>query len=132
MLLVNTASDCGYTPQYTELQKLYEDTKEAVEIIAFPANDFKEQEKGNDEEIAAFCTVNYGLSFPVAKKSSVVKGAAQNPVFRWLTDKSLNGWNDQPPSWNFSKYLVDEDGVLTHCFAPQISPLSEAVVKEIV
>lgn len=132
VLLVNTASDCGYTPQYTELQKLYEDTKEAVEIIAFPANDFKEQEKGNDEEIAAFCTVNYGLSFPVAKKSSVVKGAAQNPVFRWLTDKSLNGWNDQPPSWNFSKYLVDEDGVLTHCFAPQISPLSEAVVKEIV
>lgn len=131
VLLVNTASDCGYTPQYAELQKLYEHAKEKVEIIAFPANDFKEQEKGSDEEIAAFCSVNYGLSFPVARKSSVVKGAAQNPVFRWLTDKRLNGWNEQPPSWNFSKYLVDENGVLTHCFAPQMDPLSEAVVKEI-
>jgi len=102
-----------------------------LEIIAFPANDFKEQEKGPDEAIAAFCSINYGVSFPLVKKSIVIKGVAQHPVFRWLTDKGLNGWNDKPPSWNFAKYLVNEEGVLTHYFEPAVSPLSDAVRKAV-
>lgn len=129
LMIVNTASDCGYTNQYAELQKLYEHSKEELMIIAFPANDFKEQEKGTNEEIAEFCQVNYGVSFPLAAKSSVVKGADQNRVFEWLTHRALNGWNDKQPSWNFSKYLIDEEGNLTHYFDPAVSPLSEQVLK---
>lgn len=127
VLLVNTASDCGYTNQYAELQKLYTEAKDHLEIIGFPANDFKEQEKGTDEEIAQFCQVNYGVTFPLAKKSSVIKDADQNKVFHWLTSKEQNGWNEQPPTWNFSKYLVNESGTLTHYFDPSVSPLSEEV-----
>lgn len=131
VLIVNTASDCGYTPQYTELQKLYQHSKEDLEIVAFPANDFKEQEKGSNEDIAAFCSVNYGVSFLLAKKATVVKSPAQHPVFRWLTTKEANGWNDKSPSWNFAKYLVNEEGVLTHCFEPWVSPLSTEIVSAI-
>jgi glutathione peroxidase len=130
VLLVNTASDCGYTNQYDDLQKLFEKNNDKLIIIGFPANDFKEQEKGNDEEIAQFCKVNFGITFPLAKKSSV-KGDHQNEVFKWLSDKNKNGWNNKPPSWNFSKYLVNEQGVLTHYFDPAISPLSEEVKKVI-
>ena len=122
ILLVNTASDCGYTDQYDDLQKLYTAYQKDLVVIGFPANDFKEQEKGNDEEIAQFCKLNYGISFPLSKKSVVIKSSEQNPVFRWLSDKNKNGWNDQPPTWNFSKYLVNEEGVLTHYFDPGISP----------
>lgn len=128
VLLVNTASDCGYTPQYAELQKLYQHSKEELEIIAFPANDFKEQEKGNDKEIATFCSRNYGVSFPIARKSIVIKNEGQHPVFQWLTTKAMNGWNGKGPSWNFSKYLIDEEGMLTHYFEPMVSPLSEEVI----
>lgn len=131
VLLVNTASDCGYTPQYAELQKLYQHSKEDLEIIAFPANDFREQEKGSDEEIAKFCSINYGVSFPLAKKAVVVKNETQHPVFHWLTSKEKNGWNDRPPSWNFAKYLVNEEGVLTHCFEPALSPLSTEIIAAI-
>ena len=127
VLLVNTASDCGYTHQYAELQKLYQHAKEEVEIIAFPANDFKEQERGSDEEISQFCSVNYGVSFPLAKKSVVVKGAMQHPVYQWLTDPQRNGWNSKAPSWNFAKYLVNEEGILTHYFEPAVSPVGEEV-----
>jgi glutathione peroxidase len=131
ILLVNTASNCGYTAQYTELQKLYLNAKEDLEIIGFPANDFKEQEQGSDEEIAQFCTVNFGVTFPLAKKSSVVKSAAQHPIFSWLSDKTKNGWNDQQPEWNFSKYLLNEEGILTHYFPPSVSPLSTEVITAI-
>jgi glutathione peroxidase len=131
VLLVNTASDCGYTPQYAELQKLYAASKGNLEIIAFPANDFKEQEKGSDEDIATFCSVNYGVSFPLAKKSTVINNAAQHPVFQWLTSKEKNGWNDTPPSWNFAKYLVSQDGRLTNYFDPAISPLGPEVAQAI-
>ena len=131
VLLVNTASDCGYTNQYEDLQKLFENEKDKLIVIGFPANDFKEQETGSDEEIAQFCKLNFGVSFPLARKSTVVKGAEQNTVFRWLTDKNKNGWNDKSPSWNFSKYLVNEQGVLTNYFDPGVSPLSEAVQKAI-
>lgn len=131
MLLVNTASDCGYTGQYSELEKLYRDYKNKLVIIAFPANDFKNQETGTDEEIEKFCTFNYGVTFPLAKKSTVVRSAEQNEVFKWLSEKKLNGWNDKAPSWNFSKYLVDENGLLTHYFDPAISPLSDEVLRAI-
>ena len=131
VLLVNTASNCGYTAQYGELQKLYQESKEELEIIAIPANDFKEQEKGSDEEIASFCSINYGVSFPIAKKATVVKQPDQHPVFRWLSSKPMNGWNEKAPSWNFSKYLINEEGVLTHYFEPAVSPLSEEVIQAV-
>ena len=130
-MIVNTASNCGYTNQYQELQKLYQTAKENLEIIAFPANDFKEQEKGNDDEIAKFCSINYGVQFPIAKKSSVTKNEDQNNIFSWLTNKQQNGWNDYQPHWNFSKYLINEEGILTHYFHPAISPLSEEVFEAI-
>lgn len=131
VLLVNTASNCGYTAQYDELQQLHGKFGDKLMIIGFPANDFGEQEKGNDNQIAEFCRVNFGVTFPIARKSTVVKGDDQNDVFNWLTDKERNGWNTQPPTWNFSKYLVDEQGTLTHYFDPAVSPVSDQVVKAI-
>lgn len=131
VLLVNTASDCGYTDQYEDLQKIYESNKDKLVVIGFPANDFKEQEKGSDDEIAAFCKKNYGISFPLAAKSSVVKGEQQNEIFKWLSDKKQNGWNEQQPTWNFSKYLVNENGVLTNYFDPAVSPGSDEIKNAI-
>ena len=131
VLIVNTASNCGYTNQYAELQKLYEQSKDHLLIIGFPANDFKDQEKGSDEEIAQFCQLNFGVSFPVAKKSTVIKDNNQNKVFEWLTNPQLNGWNRQQPSWNFSKYLIDESGNLTHYFDAAVSALSREVMEAI-
>ncbi|GAB2531984.1 glutathione peroxidase [Rufibacter soli] len=127
VLLVNTASNCGYTGQYQELQQLHEEKKDSLVIIGFPANDFKEQEKDNDADISQFCQVNYGVTFPLAKKSVVVKGQNQNHVYNWLSDARQNGWNEHEPDWNFSKYLLDENGVLTHYFGPAVSPLSPEV-----
>lgn len=127
LLLVNTASDCGFTDQYSELQKLYDENKDRLVVIGFPANDFKQQEKGTDEEIAQFCKLNYGVTFPLAKKSSVVPGPQQNPVFQWLTDKTKNGWTSKKPSWNFSKYLVNENGMLVNYFDPSVSPVGREV-----
>ena len=131
ILLVNTASDCGYTRQYDALQKLYEEHKDKLVVIGFPANDFKEEEKGTDEEIAQFCKLNFGVTFPLMKKSVVKKGENQNPVFKWLTDSSQNGWNNKPPSWNFCKYLINEQGILTNYFGSSISPLSKDVLSAI-
>lgn len=131
VLLVNTASNCGYTNQYDDLQKLYEQEKDKLVILGFPANDFKEQEKGSDEDIAQFCKLNFGVTFPLMKKSVVVKGTEQNEVFKWLSDSTLNGWSNKQPSWNFSKYLVNEEGQLTNYFDPSVSPLSNEVLSAI-
>ena len=131
VLLVNTASDCGFTPQYEDLQRLYDQQKNKLVIIGFPANDFGEQEKGNDNEIASFCKINYGVSFPLAKKSIVTKGPEQNKVFEWLSNKKENGWNSQEPTWNFSKYLINEKGELTHYFDPSVSPMSKEVLEAV-
>lgn len=131
VLIVNTASNCGFTNQYDQLQELSEKYKDKLLIIGFPANDFKEQEKGNDEEIAQFCKINFGVTFPLMKKSSVLKGSEQNEVFKWLSDSTKNGWNNKQPSWNFSKYLVSENGNLVHYFDPGVSPLSKEVTDEI-
>ncbi len=131
VLLVNTASDCGYTNQYADLQALHEKFKDQLVVIGFPANDFKEQEKANDDSIAEFCKVNFGVTFPLIKKSVVVKAENQNPVFKWLTDPKRNGWNGQAPSWNFSKYLINEKGQLTDYFDPSISPMGDEVLAAI-
>lgn len=131
ILLVNTASDCGYTSQYEQLQKLYSQYSDRLLVIGFPANDFKEQEKGTDEEIAGFCKKNFGVSFPLAKKSVVVKAPEQNDVFRWLTDPAQNGWNKQAPTWNFCKYLLNEQGALIDYYGPGIEPMSEEIKRAI-
>ncbi|HAB90584.1 MAG TPA: glutathione peroxidase [Bacteroidetes bacterium] len=127
MLLVNTASDCGYTGQYEELQALHETAGEKVAIIAFPANDFGMQERKDDATIQAFCQVSYGVTFPIAKKGVVRKKAEQQPIYCWLTDKSQNGWNNHAPDWNFGKYLINEEGSLTHYFGPSISPMEDEI-----
>jgi glutathione peroxidase len=129
VLLVNTASNCGYTNQYDDLQKLSEQFRDKLVVIGFPANDFKDQEKGTDEEIAEFCKLNFGVTFALAKKSVVVKSPEQNSVFQWLTDSTKNGWCNEAPVWNFSKYIVDENGILLGYFGPTISPLSPEIKK---
>jgi glutathione peroxidase len=131
IILVNTASDCGYTGQYEELEKLYQKNKDKLVIIGFPANDFKEQEKKDDAAIAEFCKINYGVTFYLAKKSQVIKGDGQNPIFNWLSNKEKNGWCSQEPKWNFCKYLVDGNGMLTNFFAQTVSPLDPLVVDNI-
>lgn len=122
VLLVNTASDCGYTGQFEELQRIQNLYKESLVILGFPANDFLEQEKGEDSSILNFCQVNFGVTFPIAKKSVVIKKENQNLIFEWLSNPAKNGWNDQEPVWNFSKYLLSETGELLGYFGPAISP----------
>ena len=131
ILLVNTASDCGYTGQYEQLEKLYQQHREKLVILGFPANDFKGQEKGTDFAIASFCKLNYGVSFPLFKKSKVINGTDQNEIFKWLSQKNKNGWNEQAPTWNFCKYLIDEQGRLTHFFASSVEPSSQEVLAAI-
>lgn len=129
VLLVNTASDCGYTAQYATLQTLQDRFADRLVVIGFPANDFKEQEQGDNASIASFCQRNYGVRFLLMQKTSVVPGTQQDPIYRWLTDPAQNGWNSKAPSWNFSKYLVDEQGRLTHYFDPSVSPLDESIIQ---
>jgi glutathione peroxidase len=122
LLLVNTASDCGYTNQFSGLQTLHEQQQDHLAIIGIPSNDFKEQEKGDDKEIASFCQVNFGVSFPLSRKAIVTQSEGQHPLYQWLSSPELNGWNSQAPEWNFSKYLISEEGVLTHYFGPALAP----------
>ncbi|MCW3082592.1 MAG: glutathione peroxidase [Segetibacter sp.] len=131
VLIVNTASGCGYTNQLSDLKKLHELYKNKVVVIGFPANDFKEQEKLTDKEIASFCLINFGVSFLLAQKSVVVKGDNQNEVFAWLSHKEKNGWNDKPPEWNFSKYLINTKGMLTYYFGPGVEPLSTDITAQL-
>ena len=131
ILVVNTASDCGYTAQYDELEKLHQQYKDNLVILGFPANDFKEQEKKKDDEIASFCKINYGVTFQLMKKSHVIKGDEQNEVFKWLSDSTKNGWCNQQPIWNFSKYVINENGVLTNFFAQTVSPLDKKVIEAV-
>jgi glutathione peroxidase len=121
VLVVNTASDCGYTPQYAELQQIYIENKKNFVVIGFPSNDFKQQEAYSDEEIAVFCAENYHITFPVAMKANVL-GPGKHAVYQWLTDPAKNGWNSTEPEWNFSKYLIDREGLLTHYFGPAVPP----------
>jgi glutathione peroxidase len=122
LLFVNTASGCGYTRQLESLKILQQRFPELA-IILFPSNDFKDQEPLSNKEILNFCRVNYGTTFPVAAKSRVTKGGNQNKIFEWLTDAQHNGWNNQSPEWNFTKYLVNEEGSLVAVAGASIDPL---------
>ncbi|WP_200976297.1 glutathione peroxidase [Echinicola sp. 20G] len=128
LLVVNVASKCGYTPQYEDLQKLNEEYGDKVTILGFPANNFGEQEPGTNDDIKKFCTSNYGVTFPMFEKISV-KGVDKHPLYRWLSDKSLNGWNDQEPTWNFCKYFIDENGELKHFFQSSVNPMDDEIIK---
>tara|TARA_B100000131_G_scaffold317592_1_gene359869 strand:- start:1764 stop:2336 length:573 start_codon:yes stop_codon:yes gene_type:complete len=130
ILIVNVASKCGLTPQYKELESLYEKYLGKLVILGFPSNDFLGQEPGSNNEIQKFCDKNYSISFPLFEKSSV-KGKNKNSVYKWLTDPKKNGWNKKGPSWNFTKYLIDENGKLLKRFSPRTSPLSEEITSEI-
>ena len=128
VILLNVASECGYTPQYADWQKFYDANKEEVVVLGFPCNDFGAQEPGSATEIQSFCQKNYGVTFPMFEKVTV-KGTAKSPLYQWLTDPQQNGWNSQEPSWNFCKYVVDENGKLTHFFASKVKPDSAEFLK---
>lgn len=129
VLIVNTASKCGNTPQYEGLQELYEKYGgEKFVIIGFPANNFLRQEPGSNEEIREFCTKNYGVTFPMMAKISV-KGKDMHPIYQWLTQKELNGFEDSSVKWNFQKYMVDEKGKLVGMLSPKTKPLSEEIIN---
>lgn len=128
VLLVNTASKCGFTPQFEELEALSQKYKDKLVVIGFPSNDFGGQDPGSNKEIQEFCQLNYGVSFLMMEKSEV-KGETKNAVFSWLSDKNKNGWNEKEPVWNFCKYLVDEKGNLRAFFTSKTKPSSEEVVR---
>ncbi|HEX2921071.1 MAG TPA: glutathione peroxidase [Bacteroidales bacterium] len=127
VMIVNTASKCGNTPQYEQLQSLYEEYKDDFVIIGFPANNFMNQEPGSAEDIREFCTKNYGVTFPMMEKISV-KGKDMAPIYKWLTSKELNGTKDSEVKWNFQKYLIDENGRLIDVIDPKEKPDSEKIV----
>jgi glutathione peroxidase len=130
LLIVNTASECGFTPQYEDLQKLNELHGDKLVILGFPANNFGEQEPDSDLQIAAFCKENYAVTFQMFSKISV-QGTDMAPLYQWLTDKTKNGWNEKAPNWNFCKYLVNENGELVRFYASAINPMSEEILKDI-
>lgn len=128
VLVVNVASKCGFTPQYAKLEELYEKYKDkGLVIIGFPANNFLSQEPGSNEEIAQFCSVNYGVTFPMMAKISV-KGKDKAPLYQWLTEKAMNGKQDAPVQWNFQKFMIDENGNWIGYVPPKESPLSEEII----
>ena len=128
ILIVNTASKCGFTPQYEDLQKLYDTYKDKnLVIVGFPANNFNEQEPGSNKEIAAFCQKNYGVTFPMMEKVSV-KGLDASPIYQWLTQEVQNGVHDSEVEWNFHKFLIDEKGHLVKEVSPKVSPLDTEIV----
>ena len=128
ILIVNTASKCGNTPQYADLEKLYEKYKDKLVIIGFPANNFGQQEPGTNSEIKEFCTKNYGVSFPMAEKVSV-KGDDIAPIFKYLTDEAEKMGFQDPIKWNFTKFLIDENGKLITVIHNRVNPMSEEVTK---
>lgn len=129
ILIVNTASKCGYTPQYKDLQKLYEQHKDKLVIVGFPSNDFN-QEQGSNADILEVCEKNYGVSFPMAAKIAV-GGDQQAPIYKWLTQKSENGVQDSKVTWNFNKYLIDESGNLIGYFSSKVEPLSKEITEKL-
>lgn len=129
VMIVNTASKCGMTPQYEELQQLWEQYgSDDFVIIGFPANNFMNQEPGSDEEIRQFCTRNYGVTFPMMSKISV-RGEDIHPLYLWLTSKELNGFEDSKVQWNFQKYLIDEEGKLIKVIKPRIKPFDPEILN---
>ncbi|MEZ5015830.1 MAG: glutathione peroxidase [Flavipsychrobacter sp.] len=130
ILIVNTASKCGFTPQYEDLEQLYTKYKDQLVIIGFPANNFGKQEPGSNEEIASFCKKNYGVSFPMAAKISV-KGKDMAPIYHWLTNKDYNKVKNSSVKWNFQKYLIDENGQLIDVYGSTVKPMSDKIISAI-
>lgn len=130
ILIVNTASECGYTPQYEGLQKLYDTYKEKLVIVGFPANNFGGQEPGTNATIKEFCKKNYGVTFPMAAKISV-KGDDMAPIYKYLTSKAENGVLDAVVGWNFGKFLLDEKGNLLQYFPSKVTPMSEEITGKL-
>ena len=128
ILIVNTASECGFTPQYADLETLSKDYKDKLVVVGFPANNFGGQEPGSNAEIGAFCQKNYGVTFPMAAKVSV-KGDDTAPIFKYLTEKDLNGVKNTTILWNFTKFLLDENGKLIETFISTTKPTSESITK---
>lgn len=128
ILIVNVASECGYTPQYAQLQELYEQCSDQLVIVGFPSNDFGGQEPGTDEQIQSFCTTRYGVTFPMAAKIHVT-GQRQHPIYRWLTHKSENGVLDSTVNWNFHKFLLDEKGRLQQSLSSSVSPFDDVILE---
>ena len=126
ILVVNVASKCGYTYQYEGLEKLYEANKDKLVIIGLPCNQFLGQEPGGAEEIAKFCSLTYGVSFPMTEKVDVI-GNNQHPIYSWLTSKETNGKEDYKVSWNFNKFLLDENGKLIAYFGSKTKPMSSEI-----
>jgi len=130
VVLINVASKCGFTPQYADWQKFHEKYGDKIAVLGFPANNFMSQEPGSSEEIAEFCQKNYGVTFRMFEKVEVA-GKDKAPLYNWLSNKDLNGWNDQEPSWNFCKYLINKDGKLTHFFESKITPENPEFLKAV-
>ena len=129
ILIVNTASKCGFTPQYSDLEKLYVKYQDKLVIIGFPANNFHQQEPGTNAEISEFCTKNYGVTFPMAEKVDVV-GDNIHPLFKYLTDEAHKiGVTDPVIGWNFTKFLIDENGKLIAVFPSKVKPMDDQVTK---
>lgn len=126
MLIVNTASKCGYTGQYARLEELHRQRGQSLAVLGFPCNDFGAQEPGSEMEIKSFCQTNYGVTFPLFGKLHVT-GKEKHPLYKWLSDPAQNGWNAQEPTWNFCKYLLDEQGKLLRFMSPDIDPLDESI-----
>ena len=125
LIVVNVASECGFTPQYQQLQELYQQFKDKIVVIGIPTNDFGGQEPGTNREIREFCTLNYGVTFPLTNKLSVQNA----PIFKWLTQKSENGVMDNEVAWNFQKYLIDEAGQLVKVYPSVVQPIDEEVLE---
>ena len=130
MLIVNVASECGFTPQYAGLQELYSTHGDKVTVLGFPANNFGHQEPGSNAQIKEFCSKNYGVSFPMFEKISV-KGDDQCELYQWLTNKDQNDWNEKTPDWNFCKYLISEDGKLLKFYSSAVKPMSGEIVGQL-
>jgi glutathione peroxidase len=127
VMIVNTASKCGYTPQYKDLEDVYEKYRSDLVIIGFPANNFLNQEPGTATDIRKFCTENYGVTFPMMEKISV-RGNDMSPLYKWLTSKDRNGVMDSEVKWNFQKYLIDENGKLVDVIYSKDKPSSEKII----
>jgi glutathione peroxidase len=130
VLIVNTASKCGFTKQYAALEQLANEYADRLVVLGFPCNQFGEQEAGTNADIAAFCQANYGVTFPMMEKIDV-KGKEQHPVYHWLTTKASNGWNTEVPSWNFCKYLISPQGKLLKFFPSIVTPMSEDITDQL-
>ena len=127
VMIVNVASRCGYTSQYRNLQALYENWSDKIEIIAIPCNDYGGQEPGTNSDIKNFCDVNYGVTFTIAEKQNI-KSKPKSPLYEWLSNPDLNGWNSTLPSWNFCKYIINEEGQLIHFLRSGVNPSGKEII----